>query len=65
MIVGVGLVTVNVAEAESVVLPVTLMEYTPNAAVDKTVKDPDMEPLTENVHVTAVTIDDGVLVTQG
>ena len=65
VIVGVGLVTVNVAEAESLVLPLTLMEYAPNAAVFLTWNEPDTEPLAEKVHVAAVTIDDGVLVTQG
>jgi len=64
VIVGVGLVTVNVAEAESPVLPLTLMEYAPNTPV-LALKEPDMEPLAEKVHVAAVTIDDGVLVTQG
>ena len=61
VIVGVGPVTVNVAKAESVVLPVTWMEYKPNAAVDKTWNDPDIEPLAENEHDTAVTMDAGVL----
>jgi hypothetical protein len=61
VIVGLGLVTVNVATAESPALPVTLMEYTPNGAGVKTWKDPDMEPLAENVHDIAVRIDPGVL----
>jgi hypothetical protein len=42
---------VNGAEAESPVLPVTTIVYTPNRAVDVIVKDPNIEPLVENVHV--------------
>ena len=61
VIVGVGLVTVNVAEAESPVLPLTLMEYAPNAAVLLTLNEPDTKPFAENVHVTAVRMDAGVL----
>ena len=61
VIVGVGLVTVNDAKAESPELPVTSMEYTPNAAEDKTWKDADMEPLAENEQDTAVRMDAGVL----
>jgi hypothetical protein len=61
VIVGVGLVTVNDAKAESPELPVTSMEYTPNAAEDKTWKDPDMVPVAENEQDTAVRMDAGVL----
>jgi len=58
-------VTVNCAEAASPVgLPVTLIVYTPGAAVFFTLNEPDTEPLAEKVQVAAVTIDDGVLETQ-
>jgi hypothetical protein len=56
-------VTVKETEAESVVLPVTVIVYTPAGAVDVTVKEPDTEPLLENVHVAVVTIVVGELVT--
>ena len=58
-------VTVNEFEAESVALPVTVTLYAPDADPTATWNDPDTEPLAEKVHVAAVTIDDGVLVTQG
>jgi hypothetical protein len=61
VILGVGLITVNDAKAESPAVPVTLMEYTPNGAEDKTWKDPDMEPLAANEHDTAVRMDPGLL----
>ena len=61
VIVGVGLVTINVAIAKSPALPVTFMEYAPNGAADKTWKEPDMEPVDENEHETAVKMDAGVL----
>ena len=64
-IAGVVEVTVNAAEAESLVLPVIATVYAPDVDPTATWKDPDTEPLAENVQVAAVTIDDGVLVTQG
>jgi hypothetical protein len=58
-------VTVNFAVAESPDgVPVTTTVYTPGAAVPLTLKEPDTEPLAENVHVAAVAIDDGILETQ-
>jgi len=62
----VAAVTVNCAEAESAVgVPVTFTVYTPGTAVFFTLNEPDTEPLAVNVQVAAVTIDDGILVTQG
>jgi hypothetical protein len=58
-------VTMNGAGAESLVLPVTMTVYDPDVDPTATWKDPDTEPLAENVHVAAVTIDDGLLVTHG
>jgi len=58
-------VTVNGTEAESLVLPVTATVYVPDVDPTATWKDPNTEPPAEKVHVAAVTIDDGVLVTQG
>jgi hypothetical protein len=60
-----AVVTMNGAEAESLVLPLTVIVYVPTTAVDKTVNDPNIEPLMENVHVAAVTMVVGVLVTHG
>jgi hypothetical protein len=58
-------VTVNCAVAESPDgAPVTTTVYTPATAALLTLKEPDTEPLAENVHVAAVTIDDGMLETQ-
>jgi hypothetical protein len=58
-------VTVNCAEAESPDgVPVTTTVYTPAMAALLTLKEPDTEPLAENVHVAAVKMDDGILETQ-
>jgi hypothetical protein len=64
-IVAVVDVTVNAAEAESLVLPVIATVYAPAVDPTATWKDPDTEPVAEKVQVAAVTIDEGVLVTQG
>jgi hypothetical protein len=58
-------VTVNGCGAESLVLPVTMTVYDPAVDPTATWKDPDTAPLAEKVHVAAVTMGDGLLVTQG
>jgi hypothetical protein len=50
VIVGVGLVTVNVAEAKSPVEPVTVIKCAPNAAAALTVNDALTAPPAEMVH---------------
>jgi hypothetical protein len=50
VIVGVGVVTVNVAVAKSPFEPVSVTVYVPNAAVDKTVKELELNRPFVRVH---------------
>jgi hypothetical protein len=65
-IAAVEALTMNVAEAKSKVVPVTLIVWAPNAAVPETVNDPVIKPPLENVHDPNVTMSgSGVLLIQG